>query len=189
MPDYVTKVQVHAAADVVDRNGKKPAPDSVRAEIGYGSNSTMAMHLKTWVPRDQRLALPPVPEALDAAVHSLTGDLWSIALTDASDQFKVKLANAVAETIEAQTAAAALAGQMDQFAAEILEMRQTIQKLEGTIEERDRQIIEYRDFTDHQIIEDAKKEGEIKALRQSMAEFSEFIKASTTAGSEDSVSA
>ena len=53
MPNYVTKAEVHAAADRVDADGKKPSATNVRETIGRGSNSTIAEHLKTWRPRDQ----------------------------------------------------------------------------------------------------------------------------------------
>ncbi|MGA7996536.1 MAG: DNA-binding protein, partial [Bradyrhizobium sp.] len=113
MSNYITRAEVHAAADHVDANGKKPTSTSVRAITGRGSNSTIDAHLLSWVPRDQRLELPPVPDGLTCSVSALTLDLWHMARTFASEALAAQIAQATADTAEAQATAGVVGDRAD----------------------------------------------------------------------------
>jgi Plasmid replication region DNA-binding N-term len=172
MPNYVTKVQVHNAADVVNDKGKRPSADSVRVEIGHGSNSTILEHLKTWVPRDQRLTLPPIPDSLRESVETLVADFWFIALTDANDQFNLKLAKETAERVEAQEVASAAGVQIDQLKSELAACLDAAAVAEKTSIERDRILEEQKARIDSLQTEVAKRSAQVETLKAMLTEFS-----------------
>lgn len=172
MPDYITKAQVHGAADQVNAKGKRPSADSVHAVIGHGSNSTISDHLKTWIPRDQRLELPPIPDTLHDAVKSLIGDFWHIALTDAGDQFKAKLAKETEHKIEAQTVAAEAGSQIDRLSAELDTSRAEVVKTKELANDLDRVLEEQKASIAALQTEVAKKTAQVETLKMMLTEFS-----------------
>ena len=171
MSNYITQAAVHAAADRVDADGKKPSAASVRDITGHGSNSTITAHLKSWVPRDQRLELPPVPDGLMTTVSALTVDLWHMARTFASEEYAAQIAQATADTAEAQAAAAAVGDQADRLAADLGAALARVAELEKLVEERDQQIGEYANYTHQLEIDAARKDAEIETLRRTLSEF------------------
>jgi hypothetical protein len=172
MPNYITKAQVHDAADQVNAKGKRPSADSVHAVIGHGSNSTISDHLKTWVPRDQRLDLPPIPDTLHDAVKSLVSDFWHIALTDAGEQFKAKLAKETEDKIEAQTVAAEAGSQIDRLSAELDTSRAEAVKSKELANERERLLDEQKAGIATLQTEVAKKTAQVETLKAMLTEFS-----------------
>jgi hypothetical protein len=164
MSNYITRAEVHAAADQVDENGKKPTSTSVRAVIGRGSNSTIDAHLQSWVPRDQRLELPPVPDSLTSSVSALTLDLWHMARLFASKELAAQIAQATADTAEAQATAVAVGDRADRLAADLGAALERVA-------ERDQQIDEYANYAQQLQIDVARKDGEIETLRRTLTEF------------------
>ena len=170
MPNYVTKAEAHAAADRVDADGKKPSATNVRETIGRGSNSTIAEHLKTWRPRDQRLELPPVPEALTSTVSALTSDLWHMVRMFASEETARQIAQASADTVEAQAVAAEVGDRADRLACELESGLARVAQLEQLVAERDHQAGEYTKCLHQLQIDDARKGAEIETLRRALRE-------------------
>jgi len=76
-----TVPEIHAAADALAADGKKPTLAAVRAAAGGGSFTTISEAMKTWPGK----ARPPAgaPEAAPAAVAEaaarLAGELWGLA--------------------------------------------------------------------------------------------------------------
>jgi hypothetical protein len=171
MSNYVTLAEVHAAADRVDAEGKKPSAASVREKTGHGSNSTITTHLKSWVPRDQRLELPPVPDGLMSTVSALTLDLWHMARTFASEEHATQIAQATAATAEAQAAAAAVGDQADRLAADLGAALERVAELKKLVAERDQQIGECANYVHQLEIDAARKDAEIETLRRTLSEF------------------
>jgi hypothetical protein len=171
MSNYITQAEAHTAADRVDADGKKASAASVRDITGHGSYSTITAHLKSWVPRDQRLELPPVPDGLMSTVSALTLDLWHMARTFASEEHAAQIAQATADTAEAQAAAAAVGGQADRLAAELGAALERVAKLEKLVAERDQQIGECANYVHQLEIDAARKDTEIETLRRTLSEF------------------
>ena len=171
MSNYITRAEVHAAADHVDANGKKPTSTSVRAITGRGSNSTIDAHLLSWVPRDQRLELPPVPDGLTCSVSALTLDLWHMARTFASEALAAQIAQATADTAEAQATAGVVGDRADRLSVDLGAALERVAELEGLVAERDQQIGEYANYAQQLQIDAAKKDGEIETLRRTLGEF------------------
>jgi hypothetical protein len=162
--NYITEAESHGAADEVDHDGKKPTPVNVREKIGRGSYTTIAGHLLSWKPRDQRDELPPVPGGLMSSVSALTVDIWHLARTAARDEHDVELAQSIKDTAEARAAAAKAGDQADRLAEEVGAARQFVLTLQKTVAERDRQIRQLE-------IDGAKKGAEIETLRRLISQF------------------
>jgi hypothetical protein len=171
MSNYITQAEVHAVADRVDADGKKPSAASVREITGRGSNSTITAHLKSWTPRDQRLELPPVPDGLMSTVSALTVDLWHMARTFASGEHAAQIAQATADTAEAQAAAAAVGDQADRLATDLGAALERVAELEKLVAERDQQIGEHANYAHQLEIDAARKDTEIETLRRTLREF------------------
>jgi hypothetical protein len=172
MQNYVTKVQVHNAADVVNDKGKRPSADSVRLQIGHGSNSTILEHLKTWVPRDQRQSLPPIPESLRESVETLINDFWFIALTDANGQFNLKMAQETADRLEAQDVAAKAGAQVDLLTSELAACRRAAVAADKALKERDRIVEDQKSRINTLQTEVASRTAQVETLRLALTEFS-----------------
>jgi hypothetical protein len=172
MLNYVTKVQVHKAADMVNENGKRPSADSVRAQIGHGSNSTIMEHLKTWVPRDQRRFLPTIPDPLRESVETLINDFWCIALNDASDQFNLKMVKEEADRLEAQEVAAAAGAQVDFLTSELAVCREAAVTAEKAAKERDQKLEDQKSLIATLQTEVASRTAQVETLRLALADFS-----------------
>jgi len=169
--NYITHQEVHAAADRVNAKGLKPNPYNVRKETGHGAYSTIESYLEDWKPRDQRDELPPIPEGLASDVSSLLGDLWSMALTAATDQFAAQVAKAAAETAEAQAAAVAAGERADSRATEIKEVRLAAAKTEKALKERNKQMEELKAYTLHLETQVAQKDAQVETLERALRAF------------------
>ena len=168
---YITRAEVHIAADQIDADGQKPAAKSIREITGRGSFSTITAHLASWKPRDQRLSEPPVPDGLASSVNALTADLWHIARTAAQAETIAQIEQAAADVAEARAAASTSGKQADRFAAELSAARKRIAELEQMVAERDQQINQYAEYIHEWKVEDARKAGEIESLRSMLARF------------------
>jgi hypothetical protein len=171
MSNYITWAEVQTAADRVDADGKKASAANVREITGHGSYSTITTHLKSWVPRDQRLDLPPVPDGLMSTVSALTLDLWHMARTVASEEHAAQIAQATADTAEAQAAAAAVGDQADRLAADLGAALEHVAELKKLVAERDQQIGECANYVHQLEIDAARKDAEIETLRRTLSEF------------------
>jgi hypothetical protein len=178
MNRYITKSDVHRAADQINAQGRKPGTVEIRKILGSGSNSTIQMHLDTWKPQDQMEYLAPLPDSLMSTATIMVADAWYTATKAADERGAQAIEAANCAALEAQALTKDIEEQIDKLTAENAQLKETILAFQSAVEERDRQIVEYRDFTDKQIIEDAKKESEIEALRRAMSEFGGIVKAS-----------
>lgn len=169
--NYITKAEVHDAADRVDADGQRPSAKTVRALLGRGSFTTIDNHLQTWKPRDQRLELPPVPEGLTATVSSVIADLWHISRAAAQGETAAQTEQAVADVAEARMAAQHAGEKADRLVKELRDARQRIADLEKMIAERDQQIAEYDKCNRQWQVEDARKAGEIESLQRTVSQF------------------
>lgn len=136
MTTYITRAEVHNAADQIDADGRKPSANAVREITERGSYSTIETHLGTWTPRDQRLALPPIPAGLTATIDSLAADLWHIALDAAQQQTTAEIERAVTDAAEARTTAARAGEHADRLAADLAAAQRCIFELELTVRAR-----------------------------------------------------
>ena len=168
---YITRAEVHAAADQVDADGQKPSAKSIREITGRGSFSTITAHLTSWKPRDQRLSEPPVPEGLASSVSALTADIWHLARAAAQAETIAQIERATADVAEARAAAATSGKQADRFAAELSAARKRMAELEQKVAECDQQINQYAQYIHEWKVEDARKAGEIESLRSMLAQF------------------
>jgi hypothetical protein len=171
MTAYVTRSEVHATADRVDAEGRKPAATNVREIIGRGSYSTITAHLQSWTPPDQRLQLPPVPDGLSSAVNVLTGDLWHMARIASQAEAAARIEQANAEVQDARAAAAHVGEQADRLAADLEAAQQRIAGLEQIVTERDQQLNECAEYIRQWEVEAARKTGEIETLQRTLAQF------------------
>jgi hypothetical protein len=171
MTAYITRAEVHDAADQIDADGRKASAKAIREITKRGSYSTIEAHLNTWTPRDQRLELPPIPAGLTATVASLTADLWHIAGTAARAEATAEIERAAAHAAEARAAAAHAGEQADRLAADLAAAHQRIAALEHTVAERGQQIDQCMEDVHDRELEAARKDGEIESLRHALAQF------------------
>lgn len=169
--NYITKAEVHDAADCVDADGQRPSPKTVRAQLGRGSFTTIENHLSTWTPQDQRLQLPPVPDGLAAAVSSMTADLWHVARTAAQAETAAQTEQAHADVAEARAAAQHAGEKADLLAGELRAAQQRAAELEQMVAARDQQLNECAEYIRQLEVEDGRKSGEIDSLQRMLGQF------------------
>jgi Plasmid replication region DNA-binding N-term len=138
--------EVHAAADQLNVTGKLPKPPSVRELTGRGSFMTIQSHLSDWIPKDQRLELPPLPETLTAAVSALATDLYVIARAATEQELAARVTDANRMIAEAQKAAADVGEAADRLAADLDAAQKRIAELEKVVDEREQHITEYANY-------------------------------------------
>jgi hypothetical protein len=163
----------------VNAKGLKPNPYNVRKETGHGHYSTIERYLEDWKPRDQLDELPPIPEGLTSDVSSLLGDLWSMALTAAADQFAAQVAKATADTTEAQVAAVNAGERADVVSAEMKKVLKASGKAEKTLRERNRQLEQLKAYTLQLETQVAQKEAQVATLEKALNAFAPTQRAKT----------
>ena len=168
---YITKAEVHAAADRVDADGKKPSGTNVREITGYGSYTTITAYLESWIAPDQRVHLSPVPDGLGIAVDALTADIWHMARTAAQAETAALIKQANIEVQDAQRAAALAGEQTDRVAADLAAAQEVVATLEQKVIERDQQINECAEYIRQLEVEAGRKTGEIETLQRTLAQF------------------
>jgi len=171
MTAYITRAEVHDGADRIDADGRKPSAKAIRDVLGRGSYTTIENHLATWVPRDQRLELPPMPDGLTATVSSLATDLWHDARNAAQAEAKTRVSEAASDVAEARSAAREAGEKADALASELDAARERTAELEEMVAERDRQIDASVQRIRQLEVEDARKAGEIVSLQHALAQF------------------
>lgn len=175
MARYLTRAEVHDAADIVDQEGKKPSAASVHAKLQHGSNSTIQEHLASWKARPQRDMLPPLPLALTSEVATLAADLWHVALQTAAEKSQHDVNDATLATVEARTLASSLADNLDQSKAEMLQLSQKLSDLEQAAIAREAYIADILQHCETMSVENIKKDAEIETLRKLTADFGEVV--------------
>ena len=117
----ISTADVHAAADTLTAQGKRPTLAAIRAALGGGSFSTISEALKSWnAPAAQATAQPAaVPEAITDGAARMATALWAQAaeqaqqgVRDAQDELEQQRAALEAQRQEAVEAADALAAQL-----------------------------------------------------------------------------
>jgi chromosome segregation ATPase len=113
----ITKEEVHATADTLNKKGTKPTVIRIREMLGKGSYSTIGRHLDEWSApeEDAKAEAPDVPEAVTA----LLPEIW---------------ATCYAEAEALQKAAA------DEIRAEIDEYRNSLKSAQAAADEGEEEI-------------------------------------------------
>lgn len=171
MTPYITRAEVHDAADRVDAGGRRPTAKTVREVLERGSFTTIENHLSTWTPQDQRLQLPLVPDGLTAAVSSMTADLWHVARTAAQAEMAAQTEQANADVAEARAAAQHAGEKADLLAGELRAAQQRAAELEQMVAARDQNLNECAEYIRQLEVEDGRKSGEIESLQRMLAQF------------------
>ena len=176
MAEYLTQAEVHATADGIDAAGEKPTISAVYKILKRGSNSTIQRHLGSWKPREQIETLPAMPDSLQAAVSLMVGDLWCVAVRAADERGARAISEANAATLEAQSTAADLGALADKLKAELAIAEGKVESLNIVVGEREQQILQFQDYTQHQETNIAKRDGEIEALRRTITDLMQATK-------------
>jgi Plasmid replication region DNA-binding N-term len=171
MTAYIPRAEVHDAADTVNAGGRKPSAKTIRELLGRGSYTTIESHLHTWIPRDQRLELPPVPDGLTATVSSLATDLWHVARSAAQAEAAAQISGASDHVTEARSAAREAGEKADALVAELGAAREQIAKLEKMVAQRDARIQNLEARLRDCEVEDARKAGELDSLQRTIGQF------------------
>lgn len=171
MTAYITRAEVHDAADTVNAGGRKPSAKTIRELLGRGSYTTIESHLQTWIPRDQRLELPPVPDGLTATVSSLATDLWHVARTAAQAEAAAQISGASDHVAEARSAAREAGEKADALSAKLGAAHEQIANLKKMLAQGDRRIQDLDARLRECEVEDARKAGEIDSLQRMIAQF------------------
>ncbi|MBK5966724.1 hypothetical protein CCR95_22265 [Thiocystis minor] len=80
----ITQEQVNDACEALTLQGKTPTVVSVRTHLGGGSPNNVTKWLSAWKSQHAGLrqeALPPLPEAVEAAIRQVWGVAWKTAQT------------------------------------------------------------------------------------------------------------
>lgn len=128
----LTTADIHAAADTLIAQGKRPTLAAVRAALGGGSFSTIGEALKTWhapaAPAPQPAA---IPEAISEGAARMAAALWGQAteqaqqgIQEARQELEKQRAAMEAQRLEAVEAADALAAQLADARRELETARQ-----------------------------------------------------------------
>lgn len=141
----ITTAQIHAAANQIDKEGKRPTLAGVRTVLGGGSFSTIQEAMKTWkrVEDDEAIEASPVPSDLSDAADTLIAKLWEIgeklaaeALDHERETFQEQLQQADQTRDDAVSAADEIAEELAKSYAEIGKQYEEIyalrEKLEAT---------------------------------------------------------
>jgi hypothetical protein len=82
--ERITEKAVHAAADDLDLEGKKPGLEAIRRRLGdHGSYSTIQRFMRNWKPVSETVGDVAPPEGLILRAGSLAREMWSTAVADA----------------------------------------------------------------------------------------------------------
>lgn len=125
-----TAQKVHAAADALAAEGKRPTLAAIRDAIGGGSFTTISEAMKAWPGRHAAPSEPDTtPDVISKAGVDMAAGLWKQAKTQAEAQLqaeRVALDEVRAELEQETTEAAALA---DELATENETLKATIEQL------------------------------------------------------------
>ena len=125
-----TAQKVHAAADALAAEGKRPTLAAIRDAIGSGSFTTISEAMKTWNGRHAAPTEPDTtPEAVTRAGVEQAAGLWKQAKAQAEAQLQAERAalDEVRAELEQETAEAATLA--DELATENESLKATIEQL------------------------------------------------------------
>ncbi|RRR78382.1 MAG: DNA-binding protein [Candidatus Viridilinea halotolerans] len=130
--ELATEEIVWSIAQQMHDAGQEPSIVRIHARIGGGSFTTVKRHLDAW--KAQRLvtsSLPPVPDMLQQKMDELVKNIWHIAITCATEEVayaraeaEKHVAQARAETAEAEHAINILENQVDDLDSAVAQMQQ-----------------------------------------------------------------
>ena len=127
----ISTADIHAAADALAAQGKRPTLAAVRAALGGGSFSTIGEALKTWHKPDSEHAneKAPIPAAISEGAARMAAALWAQAqehlqqaIHAAHEEFQQQ--RHAIETVRQEAVEAA-----DSFSAQLAEARQELDTL------------------------------------------------------------
>lgn len=162
----IEKIDVFVAADAILATGKEPTIQAVREKLGTGSLTTISKHLKDWqaAKRNQSPIAAP-PEALAATFQTI----WSLAFKEAE---KIFLNQKEALTLEKQK----WEEEKKIFLEELEELEVQKHVKENKIKELNKILEREQELRDtmHVSLSNsteaiAKRDGEIKALKERLA--------------------
>ena len=116
----ISTQDVHAAADTLTAQGRRPTLAAIRAALGGGSFSTIGEALKSWnAPAAQSPQTPTIPEAISDGAARMAAALWAQAteqaqqgIADARQELEQQRTALEAQRQEAVEAADTLAAQL-----------------------------------------------------------------------------
>lgn len=133
--------KIHAAADAISANGKRPTLAAVREAVGGGSFTTISEAMKTWSGRSAAPAeIDTTPEAVTRAGVEQAVSLWQQAKVQADERLKAERAaldEARAEFEQETAEAAALA---DMLATENEALKMTIEQLKSDMAKQQKEL-------------------------------------------------
>lgn len=127
----ISTADIHAVADALAAQGKRPTLAAVRAALGAGSFSTIGEALKTWHKPDSEQAKEkaPIPAAISEGAARMAAALWAQAqehlqqaIQAAQEEFQQQ--RHAIETVRQEAVEAA-----DSFSAQLAEARQELDTL------------------------------------------------------------
>lgn len=88
----ITTAQIHAAADQIDKEGKRPTLAGVRTVLGGGSFSTIQAAMATWKKKEEEEEGPaePVPEDVAEEGGRAIAALWQLAEKHAATAYDME---------------------------------------------------------------------------------------------------
>lgn len=123
--------KIHAAADALTANGKRPTLAAIREAIGGGSFTTISEAMKCWTGRHATPTEPDnTPESVTRAGVEQAITLWKQAKAQADEQLNAERTalNQARAELEQETAEAA--GLADELTAENESLKTTIEQLQ-----------------------------------------------------------
>lgn len=133
----VTKELVFEIAERMMAAGKYPKLADIRAELGRGSYSTLTPFLQEWKAAQTKPEAPIrelAPAAIGERLEAFGGEIWAIAQEIATNRLKTEREALEAARIEMETQQAETAEMADQLAAEIEQLRGTLDETKGLLQ-------------------------------------------------------
>lgn len=131
----ISAADIHAAADALAAQGKRPTLAAVRATLGGGSFSTIGEALKTWHKPDtaHTQEKAPIPQAITENAARMAAAMWAQAQEHAQGviqaaQEELEQQRQAMETVRQEAVEAA-----DAMAAQLAEARQELETLRAEL--------------------------------------------------------
>ncbi|MES2354890.1 MAG: DNA-binding protein [Pseudomonadota bacterium] len=128
----ITKDQIFAVADELDRNGQNPTLASVRKIVGGGSFTTISEAMNEWRARKRDISEPvrqPTPQALGDSLQHFGTQLWAAALELANGRLKAEREALEASRVQLEAEKKEAADLADQMTAELEVSQQLVTTL------------------------------------------------------------
>ncbi|PZT16791.1 DNA-binding protein [Stenotrophomonas maltophilia] len=134
----ISRDQIWAAADELDRAGHKPTLNAVRKAIGGGSFTTIQEGLAEWKAKRAAQASPtrePPPAVLGERVSEVATDIWAMAMDLASARLGADREALERERVDLDAARLEAAEAADELTKELDGARVRISELERALAE------------------------------------------------------